>query len=117
MSITNSEGASGILFTGVCNLRVLLDGNLVCLDSVTSFQFQFMCDNIAVRNILSLFTSSYSLLLLLLLLRYHHHHLHLHNPHDFYISLWAGRHFSLKSILTGWSKTSLKPKGLVMFVY
>jgi len=103
MSITNSEGASGILFTGVCSLRVLLDGNLVCL-GVTSFQFQFMCDNIAVQNILSLFASSCSLLLLL------------YNSHNFYISLWAGRHFSLKSVLTGWSKTYLKPKGLVTFV-
>jgi hypothetical protein len=59
MSITNNEGASGILLTGVCKLLVVLDGNLVCLDSVTSFQFQFMCDNSAVRNILSLFSSSY----------------------------------------------------------
>jgi hypothetical protein len=50
MSITNNEGSSGILLTGVWKLLVLLDGNLVCLDSVTSFHFQFMCDNSAVRN-------------------------------------------------------------------
>jgi len=43
MSITHSEGTLGVLFAGVCKLRALLDGNLVCLDSVDSFQFQFMC--------------------------------------------------------------------------
>lgn len=60
MSITNNEGVSGILLTGVCNLLVLLNRNLVCCDTVTIFQFQFMCDYNAVRNILSLFSSSYS---------------------------------------------------------
>lgn len=59
MSVTNKEGASGILLTGVCKLLVLLDGNLVCSDSVPSFQFQFMCDNSAVRNIFSLFSLSF----------------------------------------------------------
>jgi len=67
-----------------------------------------MCDNNAVRNILSLFSSSYSGVFFVVG--------GVHNPHDLYIFLWAGRHFSLKSILTGRSKTSLKPKGFVMFV-
>jgi hypothetical protein len=86
-------------------LLVLLDGNLICCDSVSSFQFKFMCDNSAVRNILLLFSSSYSCVTIFV-----------HNPHDFYIYLWAGWHFSLKSTLTGWYETSLKPKGSVKFV-
>jgi hypothetical protein len=86
-------------------LLVLLDGNLVCCDSVTSFQFKFICDNSAGRNILSLFSSSYSCVTIFV-----------RNPHNFCIYLWAGRHFSLKSTLTGWYETSLKSKGSVKFV-
>jgi len=96
ISITN-EGASGILLTGVCKLLVLLDSNLVCLDSVTSFQFQIMCGSSTVTNILSLLSSSCSCVI----------GPPNHNPHDVYIYLWAGRHFIQKSALTGWSETSL----------
>jgi hypothetical protein len=105
MYIIKNEGASGISLTGVGKLLVLLDGNLVCCYSVTSFQFKFICYSGAGRNILSLFSSSYSCVTIFVC-----------NPHNFCIYLWAGWRFSLKSTLTGCYETSLKPNGSVKFV-